>query len=214
MTKVFTDITMSLDGYVAGPNVRVEEPLGDGGEGLHEWMFGLASWQEMQRQSGGETGPEDDMVRATRARTGATIMGRRMFHPASGDWGDDPDRGPWGDNPPYHHPVFVLTHHARPPLPMKGGTTFHFLTDGIESALEQAKAAADDKDVHVAGGAEAVQQFIRNGLLDEIRVHIVPVLFGEGRRLFDHLGTGRIGLERVDVIDSPAATHVGYRFVR
>lgn len=214
MSTVFTDITMTLDGFVAGPNVRVEEPLGDGGEQIHEWMYGLASWHEMGGQRGGETGPVDDMVRATRARTGATIMGRRMFHPASGGWGDDPDRGPWGENPPFHHPVFVLTHHARPDLPMEGGTTFHFITDGIESALEQAKAAADGKDVHVTGGADVVQQFIAAGLLDEIRVHIAPMLLGGGRRLFEHLGPDHIELERVDVIDSPGATHVRYRFVR
>jgi dihydrofolate reductase len=214
MSTVFTQITMSLDGFVAGPNIRPEEPLGDGGERLHEWLFGLATWSEMQGEGGGETGPVDDMVRTSQARTGATIMGRRMFHPAEGGWGAEPERGPWGDNPPYHHPVFVLTHHGRPDLPMEGGTTFHFVTDGIESALQRAMAAAGDRDIHVAGGAQAVQQFIAAGLLDELIIHVAPVLMGGGSRLFDQLGDKSVELERVALIDSPAATHIHYRIVK
>src|SRR3954466_6276171 len=154
MSKLFVDISMSLDGYVAGPDPSLDDPLGKGGEQLHEWIFPTAAWREPHGREGGETGPDSDMVART-ARTGATIMGRGMFSGGAGPWESDPNADAWwGDDPPFHHPVFVLTHHEREPVAKEGGTTFTFVTDGIESALEQARAAAGDLDVVVAGGAD------------------------------------------------------------
>ena len=211
MSKVKFEITMSLDGFVAGPNPSVEDPLGEGGERLHEWAIKLASWRESHGRSGGETGTDDELMKESIAANGAVIMGRRMFG-GGGPWGDDPWQGWWGDDPPFHMPVFVLTHHEREPLTL-GDTTFTFVTDGIESALDQARAAAGDKYVQLSGGAEAGQQYLRAGLLDELHLHVAPVLLGSGTKLFDERGPGLPGLEPTRVIDSPAATHITYRVV-
>jgi dihydrofolate reductase len=214
VTKLRVDISTSLDGFVAGPNRTVEQPLGDGGMQLHDWVFGLASWMESHGVEGaGATGADDDLVKEQLAQQGAVIMGRHMFSGGEGAWEDDPmSEGWWGDTPPFHMPVFVLTHHARETLTMKGGTEFVFVTDGIESAFEQARAAAGDKDVAVAGGADVVQQSLRAGLLDELQLHIAPVLLGSGVRLFD--GGEQANLEIVRVVDSPTVTHVKYRVKR
>jgi dihydrofolate reductase len=204
---------MSLDGFIAGPNRTVEQPLGDGGIQLHEWIFGLASWRESHGQTGGTKGIDDDIVKEQLAQPGAVLMGRRMFSGGEGAWEEDPmAEGWWGDTPPFHMPVFVLTHHAREPLAMKGGTTFTFVTGGVESALEQARAAAGGKDVAVAGGANVVQQCLRAGVLDELQVHIAPVLLGRGVRLFD--GGEQANLEITRVVDSPTVAHIRYRVVR
>jgi dihydrofolate reductase len=206
---------MSLDGFIAGPNQTLEQPLGEGGEDLHEWAFGLASFRERHGMSGGETSADDDVWRESLASQGAVVMGRRMFSSGAGPWEDDPNAdGWWGDDPPFHVPVFVLTHHAREPVTKQGGTTFTFVTDGIESALEQAREAAGDKDVVIAGGADVVQQYLAAGLLDEFQVHVVPVLLGSGVRLFDELGTERPTLELTRVIGSPTVSHLRYRVVK
>ena len=214
MGKVHVDISMSLDGFVAGPNQTLEEPLGKGGEQLHEWVIVLKSWRERHGLSGGETGPDSEVVEESVRDTGATVMGRRMFSGGRGPWEDDsnPD-GWWGDDPPFRHPVFILTHHAREPVTKQGGTTFTFVTDGIESAFEQARAAAGDKDVAIAGGANAIQQFLTAGLVDELQVHIAPVLLGDGVRLFDQ-APANLELETTRVIDSPRVTHLKYRVVK
>lgn len=203
-------ITMSLDGFVAGPNQSVDNPLGIGGMGLHQWAFNLAAWRKMHGMEGGEVNASTKVVAEQLANVGATIMGRNMFGGHPGPWKDDPWNGWWGDNPPFHTPVFVLTHHARKPLPLQGGTTFHFVSDGIESALEQAKKAAHDKDIVLGGGAKAAQQYLAARLLDEVNVALVPVLLHRGERLFENLGTG-VGLEQVQAIDAPGVTHIRYR---
>ena len=207
------EISMSLDGFVAGPNPTLEDPLGDGGELLHEWAIALASWRERHGLSGGEQGPDAELLEESLARTGSVIMGRKMYSGGEGPWEDDPRaEGWWGEEPPFGVPVFVLTHHPREPLVMEGGTTFNFVTDGIESALEQARAAAGDRDVHLSGGAEVAQQYLRAGLLEELQIHLVPVLLGDGTRLFErHLDPGALGLELTRVIDSPGVTHLYYR---
>jgi dihydrofolate reductase len=213
MTKLRLDISTSLDGFIAGPNRTTEEPLGEGGEHLHEWIFGLASWRESHGLTGGATGVDDDIVKEQLAQPGAVLMGRRMFSGGEGGWEDDPmAEGWWGDTPPFGMPVFVLTHHPRETLTMKGGTSFTFVTDGVESAFDQARAAAGGKDVAVAGGANVVQQCLRAGLLDELQVHIAPMLLGDGVRLFD--GGERANLEVMRVVDSPAVTHVKYRVLK
>lgn len=210
---VFLDISTSLDGFVAGPNPSLEEPLGENGERLHEWVIGLKSWREPHGLEGGETNANSDVVAETTARTGATVMGRKMFSGGQGPWGDDPKAdGWWGDNPPFHVPVFVVTHHAREPVPKEGGTTFNFVTDGIRAAIEEARAAAGDRDVAIAGGASVAQQALDAGLLDEIQLHVVPILLGGGTRLFE--GLRDVGLERTRVIDSSAVTHLRYRVLR
>jgi dihydrofolate reductase len=212
MAKVILDISTSLDGFVAGPNQTLEEPLGKGGEGLHEWAFAAASWRESHGRSGGEDNADSEVIQESLAGTGAVIMGRRMFSGGEGPWGDDPNaNGWWGDDPPFHVPVFVLTHHPRETLNMQGGTTFTFVTGGIEAALEQAKAAAADKNVHLAGGATIAQQYLAAGLVDEMQVHLAPVFLGSGARLFDSLGDHRPGLEITRVIASPTVTHLRYR---
>jgi dihydrofolate reductase len=204
---------MSLDGYVAGPNQSRETPLGEGGEELHNWVVGLRSFHEMSGMEGGETGVDDDVEREDFANIGATIMGRNMFGPIRGPWGEEDWRGWWGDDPPYHHPVFVLTHHAREPLVMQGGTTFYFVTDGIESALRRAQEAAGDTDVELAGGASVVQQYLRAGLLEQFDLHIVPMLLGSGERLLDNLDSG-VKLEQVRAISGSGVTHIRYRAIR
>ena len=208
--KLKVSISMSLDGYVAGPDQSETNPLGIGGEQLHEWVVPLRAFREGHGQEGGEVNASTPIAEGVLGNVGASIMGRNMFGGGPGPWGADPWTGWWGDDPPFHNPVFVLTHHAREPLEMHGGTTFHFVTDGIESALEQARAAAGDKDVSVGGGAAAVQQYLAAGLLDEIVVSIVPVILGGGARLFDNLGDADPGLEQVEAIDAPGVTHVRY----
>jgi dihydrofolate reductase len=216
MARLTLDISMSLDGFIAGPNQTLEQPLGEGGEGLHEWAFRLASWREPHGLSGGETNVADDEVVAeTLQATGAVVMGRRMFSGGKGPWADDPNADAWwGDNPPFHVPVFVLTHHPRETVIKEGGTSFTFVTDGIEAALEQARAAAGDKDVSLAGGADVVQQYLNAALLDELQIHLAPVFLGGGVRLFDRLGPDPIELEATRVIESPAVTHLRYRVVK
>jgi dihydrofolate reductase len=207
MGKLTFDISISLDGFVAGPNPRVEAPLGDGGEELHQWIFGLATWRETHGYPGGERNADDELLRESVENVGATIMGRNMFG-GEGPWGDDPWEGWWGDDPPFHHPVFVLTHHAREPLVKQGGSTFTFVTDGIESALEQARAAAGEKNVAVAGGADVASQYLAAGLLDEIQLHVVPVMLGGGIRLFEGFRSEQVKLEPVRAVGSPAVTHL------
>jgi dihydrofolate reductase len=213
MGKVTVDISVSLDGFVAGPNQTLEEPLGEGGERLHEWVFALASWRESHGRAGGEVNEDSKVVEEALRDTGATIMGRRMFSGGEGPWGEDPNADAWwGDEPPFHHPVFVLTHHPREPVEKEGGTTFTFVTEGIESALEQARAAAGGKNVAVAGGAQAVQQYLKAGLIDELQLHLAPVFLGGGVRLFeDHTGARPAELEYARVVHSPAVTHLRYR---
>jgi dihydrofolate reductase len=215
MTKLTLDISMSLDGYVAGPNRTIEEPLGRGGEGLHQWIFGLASWRSRHGLDGGEEDADSDLVEENVAATGAIVMGRRMFSGGDGPWEADPMAdGWWGDEPPFGVPVFVLTHHARETVTKSDGTTYTFVTDGIESALEQARAAAGERNVSVAGGANVVQQYLRAGLLDELQLHVVPVLLGDGVRLFDDPAAEGTRFEIVRVVDSPAVTHLKYRVVK
>jgi dihydrofolate reductase len=211
MGLVTSQISMSLDGYVAGPNQSLKNPLGEGGFRLHEWVFPTASWRAQQGMAGGEEGPDSEVAAAVMRDNGAYVMGRNMFGGGPGSW-DEQWRGWWGEDPPYHAPVFVLTHHPREPLEMRGGTTFTFVTDGVEAALARARAAAGDRDVAVAGGARTVNQFLAAGLLDELHLHIVPVVLGGGERLFD--GVGDPVLEPVEVVASPKVTHVTYRVAR
>ena len=211
MERLTCDLSMSLDGYVAGPNQTLEQPLGRGGERLHEWAFRLKSFRERHGMPGGESGPDDDIVNEWLDANGAVVMGRRMFSGGKGSWEDDPNAdGWWGDDPPFHVPVFVLTHHPRDPVVKEGGTSFTFVTEGIEAALGQARAAAGGKDVQVGGGAELVQQYLNAGLLDELNIHLVPVLLGNGGvRLLDRLEPTELELTRV--IGSDAITHLRYR---
>jgi dihydrofolate reductase len=208
MTRLISDISMSLDGFVAGPNPSLEQPLGERGERLHEWVFRLKSWREPHGLPGGGSGHDDEVVAETLRATGAVVMGRRMFSGGEGPWEDDPNAdGWWGDDPPFHGPVFVVTHHARETVEKRGGTSFTFVTDGIEAAVEQARAVAGEKDVLLAGGASVIQQCLNAGLLDELQVHVVPVLLGGGTRLFDGLDEP-VELEATRVICSPAVTHL------
>ena len=214
MGKVRFDISVSLDGYVAGPSASLEEPLGKGGEDLHEWVTAAAAWRQRHGLEGGEISRDSEVVQESLDTLGAVIMGRRMFSGGEGPWEDDPRAGGWwGDEPPFHVPVFVLTHHAREPLPLRGGTTFTFVTDGIESALEQARAAAGDRDVSIAGGADVVQQYLNAGLVDEFELHVVPQLLGGGVRLLEGVDPS-VGLELTRVVDSPSVTHLRYRVRR
>jgi dihydrofolate reductase len=209
MSKLRFQITMSLDGFVAGPDQSTENPLGVGGEELHSWAVPLKAFRESHGQEGGEINASTPVIEGMFENVGATVMGRNMFGGGPGPWGSDPWNGWWGDNPPFHHPVFVLTHHARAPLELQGGTTFHFVTDGIESALEQAREAAGAQDVHLGGGAEVAQQYFAAGLVDEMVVSVAPIFLGGGARLFDNVPAGR--LEQVSVIDAPAVAHLKYR---
>jgi dihydrofolate reductase len=203
--KTTVDITTSLDGFVAGPNRTVEQPLGDGGEQLHEWVFGLASWREQHGLSGGETGPDDELLKESLAATGAVVMGRRMFSGGEGAWEDDPVAdGWWGDEPPFGVPVFIVTHHPRETVQKQGGTSFTFVTEGVEAAVEQARAVAGDRNVAVSGGASIV----------ELQVHVAPVLLGAGVRLFADGGPGRPKLGLIRVAGSAAAAHLKYRVVK
>lgn len=210
MSKVIVDISVSLDGFVAGPDPSLDDPLGKGGEQLHHWAFGTAAWREHQGREGGETGNDSDVITELVARTGAEIMGRGKFGGPPGEsWGDDPWQGWWGDYPPFHHQVYVLTHHAREPLTLSD-TTFNFVTDGIEPALEQARAAAGEKDVLIGGGADVIQQYLAAGVVDECQIHVAPILLGGGVSLFGDLAEAGIRLEPQRVIDSPAVTHIRY----
>ncbi|MGW6378757.1 dihydrofolate reductase family protein [Rhodococcus sp. NPDC055112] len=206
------NLAISLDGYVAGQDQDAANPLGVGGERLHEWVFATRTGRRMLGEDGGEEGLDDDSLARGDRGIGATIMGRHMFGPIRGDWGDGDWTGWWGDNPPYHHDTFVLTHHPRPSVEMAGGTTFHFVTDGIEAALERAFDAAAGRDVRIGGGADTIQQYLRAGLIDELHLTIVPILLGSGERLFDRLDGGPHGYECAELVSSPAVTHV--RLVR
>jgi dihydrofolate reductase len=210
MTSVTCQLSISLDGFVAGPNQSLENPIGEGGMRLHEWAFATDTWREQHGLEGGQRSVDADVAEQVMQGVGAFIMGRKMFGGGDGDW-DESWTGWWGDDPPYHAPVFVLTHHPREPLQMDGGTTFTFVTEGIEAALALARAAAGKADVAIAGGARAVQQYLAAGLLDELYLHIVPVLLGSGERLLEEVGDP--SLEPVEVVASPAVTHVRYRVV-
>ena len=189
---------MSLDGYVAGPNQSTAQPLGEGAEHLHDWLFKLKTFRAIHGDTnGGETGTNDDVLREAFENIGATIIDRNMFGGGHGSWGKDPWKGWWGGNPPYHHPVFVLTHFARERLPMQGGTTFLFITDGIMSALKQARPAANGKNVALGGGANIAQQYLASGLIDELEIHVIPILLGGGARLFDNVNYRNVKLEPI-----------------
>jgi dihydrofolate reductase len=211
VSRLRFQISMSIDGFVAGPRQSVENPLGEGGEGLHEWVVPLAVWRSSHGLPGGETNASSAVVEGMLANVGATIMGRNMFGGHPGPWdAERPWRGWWGDDPPFHHPVFVLTHHAREPLAMKGGTTFHFVTEGIEAALEQARRAAAGRDVSFAGGAAAARQYLNAGLVDEMTISLVPVLLGAGERLFEGTGADLHGLELVRAVPAPGVVHLRF----
>jgi dihydrofolate reductase len=202
---------MSLDGFVAGPNQSIENPLGIGGTRLHEWAFGLAAFRAPHGLEGGDVNESTAVIEESVANIGATVMGRNMFggHPGSWD-AKNPWTGWWGDNPPFHHPVFVLTHHPREPLVLEGGTTFTFVTNGIEAALEQARRAARGKDVSLAGGASAARQYLAAGLVDEMAISIVPTLLGSGERLFEDVGDDLNGLALVRTVAAPNVTHIKF----
>jgi len=204
---VTADLAISLDGYIAGTDVTLDNPGGTGAEPLFEWIHNLASWRERQGMSGGEENRDSELMREWFDATGAVVMGRMMY---------DTGESFWGDNPPFRTPVFVLTHRPRPTLVKQGGTTFTFVPDGIHNALAQAREAAGDRNVNIAGGASVVRQYLREGLIDELQLHVVPALMGDGLRLFEGVGAGAgVGrLEQVRVVDTPLATHLKYRFVK
>jgi dihydrofolate reductase len=204
------NLSISADGYAAGPDQSLENPLGVGGRDLHEWAFATRSARAMFDMEGGDEGLDDRMWRRGETGFGATIMGRNMFGPIRGDWPDESWRGWWGHEPPYHHPVFVLTHHARPSFEMEGGTTFHFVTDGIGTALDRAREAAGRDDVRLGGGPSTIQQYLKAGLVDELHVVVSPVFLGRGERLFDNLDGGPEGLEIAELVSSPNATHMRF----
>jgi dihydrofolate reductase len=211
VSKLRFRISMSLDGFVAGPSQSVDNPLGIGGMRLHEWVFPLAVWRTMHGLEGGEVSASSAVVEESLANIGATVMGRNMFGGHPGPWKTkEPWNGWWGVNPPYHHPVFVLTHHAREPLRLEGGTTFNFVTGGIQSALEQARRAAAGKDVSLAGGANVANQYLAAGVVDEMEINLVPVLLGSGERLFEGLGDDLHGLELVRTVAAPTVTHLKF----
>ena len=200
--------TISLDGYSAGPDQTKETPLGVGGLELMEWMFPTKSFMEMQKKDGGETGVDNEFVTKAMTGNGAWILGRNMFGPVRGPWPDDSWRGWWGEEPPYHVPTFVLTHYARDPVEMKGGTTFYFVTDGIHSALEQAKAVAGDLDIRIGGGAESIRQYLKAGLIDELHLAQRPVVLGAGESMFEGLNIRECGYNVVRSVQGERATHV------
>jgi dihydrofolate reductase len=202
------NISISLDGYAAGPGQSLQNPLGVGGERLHEWAFATRSFGRIHGTPGEGEGLDDQFITRGDAGVGATIMGRNMFGPIRGPWGNEQWTGWWGDDPPFHHPVFVLTHHPQPSITMQRGTTFHFVSDGIEAALAKAFEAAEGQDVRIGGGPSAIQQYLRAGLIDELHIAIVPLLLGSGERLFDHLDGSPAGYECVEFVSSPAVAHV------
>ena len=208
MARLKLTLTMSLDGYVAGPGQSRENPLGAGGEALHEWAVATRSFRELHGMDGGdETGVDNAHATRWNENVGATIMGRNMFGPIRGPWEDEEWRGWWGDDPPYHTPVFVLTHHPRASLELEGGTTFHFVTDGIEAALARAFEAAGGRDVTIGGGAETARQYLRAGLVDQLSIHVAPLFLGGGERLFGDLGGQPAGYVCTELVSSPAAAH-------
>jgi dihydrofolate reductase len=208
--SITCQLAISLDGFIAGPNQSLENPLGEGGTRLHEWAFSNASWRAQHGMEGGEHNSDSQVIEEATQGIGAYIMGRKMFGGGDGPW-DETWTGWWGDEPPYHAPVFVLTHHPRQPLELRG-TTFTFVTDGIESALEQARAAAGEQNVAIAGGAQAARQYLAAGLLDQLQLHIVPIVLGSGERLLVDVGNPL--LQPVQVVASPTVTHVTYRVLR
>ena len=210
MSELRLHITMSLDGYVSGPDQSVDNPLGVGGIELHEWVFPLRAFREAHGGEGGDVNASSAVVEERQANIGAAIMGRNMFGPVRGPWPDESWRGWWGENPPYHYPAFVLTHHPREPLEMEGGTTFHFVADGIESALERARDAAQERDVWLAGGASVVNQYLAARLVDQIDISIAPLILGAGARLFEGLDRGALKLEQIRAVDAPGVTHIKY----
>jgi dihydrofolate reductase len=206
-------LSISADGYAAGPNQSEKEPLGVGGEELHNWMTSLEVWRKAHGEEGGEVNASTPVAEELEGNYGAVVMGRNMFGPiGGGDWGDESWTGWWGDNPPYHTPVFVLTHHPREPVEMEGDTTFHFVTDGIESALEQAREAAGDQDVLLAGGASVAQQYLAAGLIDVFEVSVSPIILGAGERLLDNVRD--LKLEQLRAIEAPGVTHIKYRVLK
>ena len=212
MSRLRLRLSISLDGYAAGPNQSVQNPLGEGGEDLHQWVFPLAAWRKPHGLEGGKTDESTPVVEDELRNIGATIMGRNMFGGHPGPWNiAKPWNGWWGSKPPFHHPVFVLTHHPREPLVMEGGTTFTFVTDGIEQAYDLARRAAKAKDVALAGGANISQQYLNAGLLDEMQLHVVPILLGSGERLFNGMKDLH-GLRLVKTVAAPNVTHL--KFVR
>lgn len=213
MSKVRVHISAALDGYVAGPNQTMENPLGEGGDRLHDWLIALRAWREAAGWEGGEENASTAVVAEEFANVGAEIMGRGKFGPPSrGSWGDDPWQGWWGDDPPFRKPVFVLSHHPRKPLTLTD-TTFTFVTDGIHAALDLAREAAGDKDVFIGGGADVINQYLAAGLVDEIELHVVPILLDGGARLFAGVGTD-VRLEPMRVVEAPGVTHLKYRVMR
>ncbi|TMC70161.1 MAG: dihydrofolate reductase [Chloroflexi bacterium] len=204
------NFAISIDGYGAGPGQDVDNPLGVHGLDLHQWVFATRTWHNLQSLDGGDETLDDKFIARGDAGIGATIMGRNMFGPIRGPWTDDEWKGWWGDDPPYHHPVFVLTHHPRAPIAMQGGTTFNFVNDGIEAALERAFDAAQGKDVRLGGGVSTIQQYLRAGLVDEMHVAIVPTFLGSGERLFDNLDGGPVGYQCVELVSSPSVVHARF----
>jgi dihydrofolate reductase len=202
------NFSVSIDGFGAGPRQGIDNPLGVDGLKLHEWVFQTRAWHQRQGEDGGTEGLDDRFLEQGDAGIGATIMGRNMFGPIRGEWPDETWTGWWGDDPPYHHQVFVLTHHPRGPITMQGGTTFHFVTEGIEAALRQAFEAAEGHDVRLGGGVATIQQYLRAGLVDEMHLAIVPILLGRGERLFEHLDGMSDGYECVELVSSPGVVHV------
>jgi dihydrofolate reductase len=200
--------SLSLDGYGAGPNQDIDNPLGVGGTALHEWAFATRTFRKMFGLEGGSTGTDDEFAARGFANIGAWILGRNMFGPVRGPWPDESWKGWWGDEPPYHVPVFVLTHHARPPLAMRGGTIFHFVTDGMHAALERANEAAGDQDVRLGGGVATIRQYLRAGLIDEMHLAISPVLLGSGEHLLAGINTVQLGYRCVEHVATASATHV------
>jgi len=213
MSKVRAEISVSLDGYGAGPNESHESPLGEGGEELHDWIVELKAWREMHGREGGEVNASTPIAEESTANVGAEIMGRGKFGPPEGGpWGDDPWQGWWGEEPPFHKPVFVLTHHEREPLTLSD-TTFTFVTDGIESALAQAKEAAGDQDVFLGGGPDSINQYLAAGLVDELDLHVAPVILGGGKRILAGAASD-LRLEQLRAVEAPGVTHLKYRVVR
>lgn len=213
MSRLKFEISISVDGFVAGPNQSEEHPLGEGGEQLHEWVIKLEAWRRSHGREGGEVNASSEVIESME-NVGATIMGRNMFGGGPGPWDkEEPWNGWWGDDPPFHVPVFVLTHHQREPLELEGGTTFHFVGEGIESALAQAREAAGGKDVKLGGGASAGRQYLAAGLVDEMQLNVAPVLLGSGERLFEDVGAD-LELEQVRVVHTPEVTHILYRVER
>lgn len=209
MSRLRFEISISVDGYVAGPNQSERNPLGEGGERLHEWVVKLDAWREAHRKGSGEVNASNEIVGEYMQGVGAVIMGRNMFGGGPGPWGEPEWRGWWGEDPPFHAPTFVLTHHQREPLEMAGGTSFHFVSDGTEAALAQAREAAGGEDVRLGGGAEVARQYLAAGLVDEMQLNVVPILLGAGERLFEGVGAA-LKLEQTRVVHTDEVTHVRY----